>query len=268
MKKLILSLVTMASLAFAANAVTNMCVKTTDGKIITVDVEKVVEVYYEEASSTADNQGVTVTGRVGDYNYVDLGLPSGTMWATYNVGATKPAEYGDYFAWGETKPKEYYSDSTYKWCKDTGEKDGWGYRIYKYTKYCADSEYGTVDNKTVLEAEDDAATANWGSAWRMPTAEEIDELIDACNWKWMDNYYATGIAGRLGTSVYNGATIFLPAAGYRYTDLYAAGGGDYWSSSLYEYGSYRASHLKFGEYFIDSDDDHRDDGRSVRAVLR
>ena len=265
MKKLILSLVTMASLAFAANAVTNMCVKTTDGKIITVDVEKVVEVYYEEASSTADNQGVTVTGRVGDYNYVDLGLPSGTKWATYNVGATKPTEYGDYFAWGETKPKENYSWETYKWCTVDAE----GY-YDKITKYCTDSYYGTVDNKTVLDAEDDAATANWGKEWRMPTAEEIGELIDACNWKWMDNYYATGIAGRLGTSVYNGATIFLPAAGYRLsTGLNSAGcGGYYWSSSLIERSSLHANSLDFGDYYIGRDYDNRYDGQSVRAVLR
>ena len=251
----------MASLAFAANAVTNMCVKTTDGKIITVDVDKVVEVYYEEASSSADNQGVTVTGRVGDYNYVDLGLPSGTKWATYNVGATKPTEYGDYFAWGETKPKEEYTWETYKWFKGSSNS---------MTKYCTNNNDGTVDNKKVLDAEDDAATANWGSAWRMPSAEEIDELIDACNWKWMDNYYATGIAGRLGTSVYNGATIFLPAAGYRFTtDLYSAGyGGGYWSSSLYEYGSGNAYYLDFDDSSISRYDDGRHHGQSVRAVLR
>ena len=255
MKKLILALFAIPLLSYAAIVENNVSLKTSDDKMIIVDGEKEVEIYHQE-----DNQGVTVTGRVGDYNYVDLGLPSGTKWATYNVGATKPTEYGDYFAWGETKPKENYSWETYKWCKCSSNS---------MTKYCTDSKFGTVDNKKVLDAEDDAATANWGSAWRMPSAEEIDELIDACNWKLMDNYYATGIAGRLGTSVYNGATIFLPAAGYRLgTDLYSAGFlGGCWSSSLRENYSRRASCLNFYDCRI-SRFNGRSLGQSIRAVLR
>ncbi len=249
----------MASLAFAANAVTYMIVKCADGSVDFYDVDHVTELYYTDIHQIED--GVSVTGKEGLYTYVDLGLPSGTKWATYNVGATKPTEYGDYFAWGETKPKEEYTWETYKWCY--GKED-------RLTKYCTDSKFGTVDNKTVLDAEDDAATANWGSAWRMPSAEEIDELIDACNWKWMDNYYATGIAGRLGTSVYNGATIFLPAAGGRdNTDLYSAGyHGFYWSSSLSEGNSYGAYYLYFYDSYIGRGYSLRYNGRSVRAVLR
>ena len=261
MKKLILSLVTMVSLAFAANAVTNMCVKTTDGNVVEFDMENVAEVYYNEVAETIGDQGVTVSGKVGIYTYVDLGLPSGTKWATYNVGATKPAEDGDYFAWGETKPKEEYGWSTYKWCKGSDDS---------MTKYCTDSKFGTVDNKTVLEAEDDAATANWGRAWRMPTAQEIDELLNGCSWKWVEDFNGSGVNGRLGTSKKNGATIFLPAAGCRDdTGLYLAGNyGSYWSSSLNESGSYYASYLYFRSRYILPGNESRNYGRSVRAVLR
>ncbi|MCQ2233446.1 MAG: DUF1566 domain-containing protein [Paludibacteraceae bacterium] len=260
MKKLILSLVTMASLAFAANAVTFMRVHSSDGHIVVYDVKEVTEVDYEE---TVD--GVTVSGKEGIYTYVDLGLPSGTKWATYNVGATKPTEYGDYFAWGETKPKEDYSWSTYKWCTVDAE----GY-YDKSTKYCTDSDYGTVDNKKVLEAADDAATANWGSAWRMPTTEEMDELIDGCSWMRVKDFNGTGIAGYLCTSVYNGATIFLPAAGFRLdTGLLAAGlDGSYWSSSLREYDSNSSYYLGFTDRRIDRFGGSRSYGQSVRAVLR
>lgn len=261
MKKLILSSLAMASLAFAAQAVTNMCVKTADGKVVKYDVENVTEVYYEESSESITDQGVTVSGKEGIYTYVDLGVESGTKWATYNVGASKPTEYGDYFAWGEIKPKEVYSWSTYKWCK--GRDDS-------MTKYCTDSEYGTVDNKTVLDAEDDAATANWGSAWRMPTVKEIKELRYGCSWKWVVDFNGSGVNGHLGTSKKNGATIFLPAAGYRNaTGLNLAGDyGDFWSSSLVEYYSSRAYYLDFYDSDFDWFSYNRSSGRSVRAVLR
>ena len=262
MKKLILSLVTMASLAFAANAVTNMCVKTTDGNVVEFDVENVAEVYYKEVAETIGDQGVTVSGKVGLYTYVDLGLPSGTKWATYNVGATKPTEYGDDFAWGETKPKVYYGWETYKWCNGSE---------HSMTKYCTQSKYGTVDSKRVLETEDDAATANWGSAWRMPTEEELDELVEGCDWKWVWDFNGSGVSGRLGTSKKNGATIFLPAASSRIgTALIGAGrSGSYWSSSLREDDSRFAYCLTFNEdvnFYRSSK--YRDNGPSVRAVLR
>ncbi|MBR5532185.1 MAG: T9SS C-terminal target domain-containing protein, partial [Bacteroidales bacterium] len=109
--------------------------------------------------------------------YVDLGLPSGIKWATCNVGANSPEDYGDYFAWGETEPKDYYDWSTYKYCNGS-------YDIM--TKYFTDSDYGTVDNKTTLELTDDAAHVNWGGNWRMPTKAEQDELrnTDNCTWEW------------------------------------------------------------------------------------
>ena len=139
--------------------------------------------------------------------YVDLGLPSGVKWATFNVGATKPEEYGDYFAWGETEPKELYDWSTYKWC------DG---SYNTLTKYNTDSEYGVVDNKKILESSDDAATANWGGDWRMPSIEEWNELFSNSSLKWEEH---NGVSGVALTSVRNGNSIFLPAAGvYHYNN--------------------------------------------------
>lgn len=173
-----------------------------------------------------------------NHEYVDLGLPSGTLWATCNVGASKPEEYGNYFAWGETKPKANYLRSTYK------------FNNGKLTKYCNDSYYGLngfTDNKTTLDLADDAARANWGGKWRMPTRAEFQELIDNTSSEWITNYNGTGVNGYLFTAN-NGKSIFLPAAGCRDgTSLYGAGsGGRYWSSSLYSGNPYNAYDLYFG----------------------
>ena len=159
--------------------------------------------------------------QTGNHEYVDLGLS--VKWATCNVGATKPEEYGDYFAWGETQPKSNYDWSTYKYCNGS----------YKtLTKYNNSSSYGTVDNKTTLDLSDDAARANWGGSWRMPTRAEQDELRNNCTWTWTTQ---NGVNGYKVTSKSNGNSIFLPAAGYRDdSSLNNAGStGYYWSSSLY-----------------------------------
>ena len=154
------------------------------------------------------------------HEYVDLGLS--VKWATCNVGASKPEEYGDYFAWGETQPKDYYDWSTYKWCNGSYDT---------LTKYNTNSSDGTVDNKTTLDLSDDAARANWGGSWRMPTSAEQDELCNNCTWTCTK---INGVEVYKVTSNINGNFIFLPIAGYRrYSDLkYAGGYGDYWSSSL------------------------------------
>ena len=142
---------------------------------------------------------------------VDLGLPSGTLWADRNIGADSPEDCGDYFAWGETEPKTTYNWSTYKWCKG---------RYGTLTKYCADLASGTVDNKMTLEPEDDAATANWGEAWCMPTYEQIHELYDECTLKMITQ---NGVNGYKMTGP-NGNSIFIPAAGFRSNDkLYGFG---------------------------------------------
>ena len=193
-----------------------------------------------------------------EHEWVDLGLPSGTLWATCNVGANSPEEYGDYFAWGETQPKTTYSWSTYKYCKGTTDT---------MTKYCTSSEYGTVDNKTELEPSDDAATANWGSDWQMPSKEQLRELYSSTYtskvWTTMNGKY-----GRKITSKNNGNSIFLPAAGYRYdTSLDDAGSsGYYWSRSLDTSNSSSAYCLYFSSSGISTNYDYRCYGQSVRPV--
>ena len=163
-------------------------------------------------------------------DWVDLGLPSGTIWATRNVGASAPEDYGDYFAWGETAPKDYYDWSTYKWHQ--GYYDANGAYHSGYTKYCTYSYYGYkgfVDNKTELDPEDDAACAHYPGG-RMPSLEQIKELCDNCTWQWTQR---NGVDGQLVTGS-NGNTMFLPAAGYRWGEsLYGAGSdGYYWSRTL------------------------------------
>lgn len=193
---------------------------------------------------------------------VDLGLPSGTMWASMNVGASSPEDYGDYFAWGETEPKRSYTEANYKWYGGS-----WYNHSVSITKYCTDSDHGLngfVDNKTVLDPEDDAAYVNWGSSWRMPSFEQIDELMDCCSFQWIQR---NGVYGILVTGV-NGNSIFLPAAGYHsYDELLNLGSFSfYWTRDL------SASAVNFA-YCMTFDADgygwwhfYRDSGITVRAV--
>lgn len=185
------------------------------------------------------------------HEYVDLGLPSGTLWATCNVGANSPEEYGDYFAWGETAPKDKYYWSTYF---DTDN----GSSLKKYYNY---------GGLTELLPEDDAATANWGSGWQMPSLAQIQELYNSSNttreWTQMN-----GVNGRKITSKSNGNSIFLPAAGYRYdTSLGDAGSdGYYWSRLLNTSYAGLAYDLYFNSGDIGWSSSDRDYGRSVRPV--
>ena len=167
--------------------------------------------------------------------YVDLGLPSGLKWAKCNLGASKPSDYGDYYAWGETAPKADYTWATYKWMQ-AGQSD-WKY-ITKYT--FADGKTGGIwydsdgnfigDNLTTLRPADDAATQQLGSPWRMPTVDEQKELITKCTWTWttQDGVNGCQVDGP------NGNSIFLPATGF-VNDTALINKGDegyYWSSSL------------------------------------
>ena len=189
------------------------------------------------------------------YEYVDLGLPSGNLWATCNVGASEPWEYGGYYAWGETEEKSDYTWKTYKWCN--GSYDS-------MTKYCTDSIYGRVDNKTVLDPEDDVAHVKWGGSWRMPTLEEQKELLDECTWEWTE---LNGVNGYRVTGP-NGNSIFLPAAGYRDGSKlqYNRAVGDYWSSSLYvRYGYSCSLYFQIDGYYY-SGYYYRYYGRNVRPV--
>ncbi len=196
-----------------------------------------------------------------EHDYVDLGLPSRTLWATCNIGANSPEDYGDYFAWGETEAKSTYDWSTYKWCKGS---------YTTMTKYCTNSDYGYngfKDDKAELDLEDDAAYVNWGPEWRMPSKAQFDELINS-------NYTTTtwttqnGVYGRLITSKSNGNSIFLPAAGYRYNDYFndAGSSGGYWSRTLYENGPDYEWRLYFGSYSITTGYYGRYRGLSVRPV--
>ena len=190
---------------------------------------------------------------INGHEYVDLGLS--VKWATCNVGANNPWEDGGYYAWGETKEKKNYSWSTYKWCNGSYDTQ---------TKYCTSSSYGTVDNKTVLDPQDDVAHVKWGSTWRMPTKAEQDELRNNCTWTWTTQ---NGVNGYKVTGP-NGNSIFLPAAGYRYGTEADDRGiyGCCWSSSLISDGS----GLAYGLYFLSGSHDWGDydryGGRSVRPV--
>ena len=192
------------------------------------------EKYLTEAANQGNQEAKTLVSKINAERekerqkllagvvVVDLGLPSGTLWADRNVGAALPEDYGDYFAWGETTAKSNYTWSTLKYCEDnTGDK---------FSKYNTQSKYGSVDNKTTLERADDAATANWGSGWCMPTQQQFQELNDNCTWTWTTRNGKNGyeVKGK------NGNSIFLPAAGCRGgTSLYDDGSnGRYWSSSL------------------------------------
>ena len=195
---------------------------------------------------------------VDNHEWVDLGLPSGTLWATMNVGANNPGDYGDYFAWGETAPKDCFDWSTYKWC--TGSTN-------TLTKYCTESSSGNngfTDDKTELDPEDDAAYVNWGSSWRMPTTEQLQELQENCTWTWTQQ---NGKYGQLGTGP-NGNSIFLPATGYRSgtSFYYEEDYGNYWTRTLNSGYSICAHSLLFGDtggFVLYST---RTAGYSVRAV--
>ena len=157
---------------------------------------------------------------------IDLGLPSGTKWSSFNLGASAPEEFGKYYAWGEIEPKLSYDWDTYKWC--SGSYDS-------LTKYNSDSSYGAVDGKTSLDPEDDAAQVWLGNGWHTPTKAQIQELISCCTWTWTK---VNGIDGYLVEGASN--SIFLPSSGFKNgTKLFNASingetelSGDYWSSEL------------------------------------
>lgn len=167
------------------------------------------------------------------YDYVDLDLPSGTLWATCNVGANNPWEYGKYFQWGDTEGyyghEQYdFSWSTYKWCNGT---------YNTLTKYNNNSRFGeNPDNKLVLDPKDDAAHVHMGGDWRMPSQDEMQELVDNTDNKWVTNYQGTGVKGRLYFSKKDASkSIFIPASSSRLNfDVISQGiTTNLWSSTLY-----------------------------------
>ena len=205
------------------------------------------------------NPGNIPGGGWGGHDYVNLGLPSGTLWATCNVGADTPEGYGDYFAWGETTSKDYYNWSTYQY----------SYDCYKWlTKYCNNSSCGYngfIDSLTVLQPSDDAAKANWDVGWSTPAKEQWQELFLNTTHEWTTK---NGVNGQL-FSASNGQSLFLPAAGSR-----RDGGlddtesdGNYWSSSLDITSPSDGWGFRFNSHgCIMGNDGGRDCGHSVRAV--
>lgn len=190
---------------------------------------------------------------IEDHEYVDLGLPSGTKWATCNVGASCPEEYGDYFAWGETVTKAYYNNSN----SSTYGKSV----LYLKISDIIDSNYN-------LAKDYDAASKNWGGSWRMPTFDEIEELMDEsnCLWVWTSH---NGVYGRKITSKRNGNSIFLPAAGYRGGTALGIAGSDgfYWSATADDTSSY-SCYLYIGSSLFDWDyTGNRYYGKTIRPVF-
>ena len=188
-----------------------------------------------------------------DSIWVDLGLPSGLLWATRNIGASSPEDYGDYFAWGETQPKSVYNWDTY---------------IYGYIDNDGNVhliKYNTTDNLTILQQGDDSATVNWGSGARTPTSGEWYELYNCCTSVWTTH---NGVSGRCFTGP-NGNSIFLPAAGGYNDDnpTWTGSNGFYWSSSLVVDNPIHVYYFNFGsDYNIISSQGSRFCGSTVRPV--
>ena len=259
MKKLTLLFASLLCVAYIAVAQLKLYVYQNDGTRTEFVASTVDSIAFSTITDSPDQPDVPIkpVDPTNGYEYVDLGLPSGTKWATMNVGAESPEDYGDYFAWGETATKSTYASSTCKW-----------YVYYQgyFTKYCTHSDLGTVDNITILELSDDAANASWGGDWRMPTKEDQDELRTQCTWTWEQK---NGVNGYTVTGS-NGNSIFLPAAGYRNNSGLSGAGsyGNYWSSSLFTSDSRSAYGLDFISGDVDWDNDSRYYGLSVRPVLR
>ena len=185
----------------------------------------------ENNNSNGDNDNNIITGTINGHDWIDLGLPSGLKWATCNIGANKPEEYGDYFAWAEISPKESYTEYNYQHWADANGNGYW------------DVGELTV-NIDISGTQYDAATNNWGESWRMPTIDEMQELIDHCRWvrTQVNNIRGVKVIGP------NGGSIFLPAASFRYgSSLYDAGSyGNYWSSTpYYDYYGISANRIIF-----------------------
>ena len=238
-----------------------------------------------ENGSNSDSNGnvsavsVYKSGTEDGHDYVDLGLTSGTLWATANVGAKTPQDYGNYYAWGETTTKANYSLSTYLDGNIARESD------------CGTDKDALKGVTDIVGTQYDAAQANWGGKWRMPTKAQQDELRSECYWVWTESYNGSDFRGYIvykaknssdkGKQVNSGATpsssytlsdahLFLPAAGARSaSSLMSAGAyGYYWSSSLDNDYPLFAWDIYFDLDFVDSYRGlFRYSGQSVRAVI-
>lgn len=260
MKKQIFTIFTLLSSVYIC-ATTYMRVKTDDGEIVRYEVKHITEVDFEEEP---DPYVVTESGKIGEYTYVDLGLKSGTKWATCNVGAGKYYEVGTHFSWGETLPDDTLLSDCYSWSQYK-----WG-GLNDLTKYVTMSSWGTVDNIATILPEDDAASQNLGDGWRMPSVKQQQELADGCDWTFIEDFNNTGVSGMYGISKKNDNAIFLPVTGYRARAAYGLCGkgyGWYWSADLNQSDNGTAYLMKFTPDGFTSMSQGRHDGMIVRAVV-
>ena len=189
------------------------------------------------------------------FQAVDLGLTSGLKWASYNVGASKPEDYGDFFAWGETESKSFYDDTNYIYYNESGDH---------YCKYYPAYSQPYSASPT-LEPVDDAAHVKWGGSWRIPTSRDIDELIKSCYWEWDS---VNGVDGYLVTSKTNGNSIFLPVGGeFAGVSVRDVQSGYYWTSTANEnsWGSHQLI-IRSGSYSRQFGNTWSMYGAAVRAV--
>ena len=218
-----------------------------DDKNIVIPISKVNQVLFVDDISEYANEV-----------YVDLGLPSGTLWATCNIGAENPEDFGNYYAWGETETKSDYSWGTYIHCWGTNDT---------MTKYCTYGAYGTVDGITSLQPDDDAATANCGEGWYIPSNAQFEELLNS-SYTTQEWTQEGGKDGWKITSISNGKSIFLPAAGrYEGTSCSSQGEmGYYWSSTLGSAGAYSSCDILFYSGGIYTGSADRRYGMTIRPV--
>ncbi len=231
-------------------------------------VEQYRAVYFQRAvHKEVSGEVISFTTKAIPGGAVDLGLS--VCWAACNIDAATPEDYGDFYAWGETEPyyeslspltwksgKEYgYDWPSYKWCNESSTK---------LIKYNYNSYYGSVDNKTVLEQDDDVAHTLLGGNWRMPTDDEWTELRQKCSWKWTTQ---NGVKGRLVTGP-NRNSIFLPATGFRSSiNWWRAGdAGYYWSSTLYSKDPRVAWGVDPWHDIVDRGTSDRCKGQAIRPV--
>lgn len=200
-----------------------------------------------------------ITGQINNHNYVDLGLPSGLKWATCNVGANSPEEFGNYYAWGETQTKDnYYARSAKFSVVDTEPP------FYEtLTKYNTDKKRGPIDGITQLELVDDAARVNWGDSWRTPSKKDFEELINFCTFN-LSSF--RDVRGTMVTGP-NGNSIFLPRSGYMSMGSPEISFGRYWSSSLSEKEAIYSWYLYLHPIKPLIKETHRSIGNTVRAVI-
>lgn len=197
---------------------------------------------------------VTVNDHYNNHDYVDLGLPSGIKWATMNIGATTSTGFGGYYSWGEISVKDDYTWPYYKFCSSGSS--------YMVTKYCLLEKFGKVDNKKVLDPEDDVAHVEWGGTWHMPDFDNILELIEKCSWKWTS---VDGVSGYKVTGP-NGNIVFFPASRGKIAYNIFPAPGSYWTRTLSENYNHQALMLSFSEEHVAYYAQDRSDGYTVRAV--